>query len=121
MYTGEVDFIKIGSAPSFIKRGNRVGVVTSNSLPIGILKEVDINPEKSFLLPRDLIVLVSDGVLDIFREAEENSLWVKDFLASLNESDPQIVAEVILNKALSMCNGMPADDMTVLCSYIEVN
>ncbi len=121
LYTGEVDFIKIGSAPSFIKRGNRVGVVTSNSLPIGILKEVDINPEKSFLLPRDLIVLVSDGVLDIFREAEENSLWVKDFLASLNESDPQIVAEVILNKALSMCNGMPADDMTVLCSYIEVN
>jgi stage II sporulation protein E len=36
LFTAEVDFIKVGSAPSFIRRGRRVGVVTSNSLPIGI-------------------------------------------------------------------------------------
>lgn len=120
LYTGEVDFIKIGSAPSFIKRGNKVGVVTSNSLPIGILTDVDINSEKRLLAPRDLIVMVSDGVLEIFRDVESN-YWVGDFLASLNENDPQVVAEVILNKALSMCGGKPADDMTVVCSYIDLN
>lgn len=121
LYSGEVDFIKIGSAPSFIKRGNKVGLVTSNSLPIGILNDVDINMEKRFLVPRDLIVMVSDGVLEIFRAQEGNSLWVADFLANLNETDPQIIAEVILNKALSMCEGRPVDDMTILCSYIDLN
>ncbi|NLB89484.1 MAG: stage II sporulation protein E, partial [Syntrophomonadaceae bacterium] len=121
LYTGEVDFIKIGSAPTFIKRGNKVGVVTSNSLPIGILNDVDINAEKRLLAPRDLIVMVSDGVSEIFRDDGENSYWIADLLANLNESDPQIVAEVILNKALSLCGGKPADDMTVVCSYIDLN
>ncbi len=121
LYTGEVDFIKIGSAPSFIKRGNQVGVVTSNSLPIGIINDVEVNTEKSFLLPRDMMVMVSDGVLEIFRGEKETGLWVADFLANLNESDPQVVAEAVLNKALSMSEGIPADDMTVLCSYIDLN
>lgn len=120
LYTGEVDFIKIGSAPSFIKRGNKVGVVTSNSLPIGILNDVDINSEKRLLAPKDLVVMVSDGVSEIFRDAE-NNYWVADLLANLNERDPQIVAELILNKALSLCGGKPADDMTVVCSYIDLN
>lgn len=121
LYSGEVDFIKIGSAPSFIKRDNRVGVITANSLPMGILNEVDINMEKNFLLPRDLVVMVSDGVLEIFREDEGNSFWVVDFLASLDETDPQIVANTILHKALSLSSGQPADDMTVICSYIDLN
>ncbi len=120
LYTGEVDFIKIGSAPSFIKRGHKVGIVTSNSLPIGILNDVDIAAKRSSLNPRDLIVMVSDGVLEIFRDAD-TSLWVADFLTNLNESDPQLVAEMILNKALSLCGGRPSDDMTVVCSYIDLN
>ncbi|HZK44268.1 MAG TPA: stage II sporulation protein E [Syntrophomonadaceae bacterium] len=120
LYTGEVDFIKIGSAPSFIKRGNKVGVVTSNTLPIGILSDVDIASEKRSLVPGDLLVMVSDGVLEIFRDLNSD-LWVAEFLASLNESDPQVVAEMILSKALSLCDGKPADDMTVVCSYIDLN
>ena len=64
--------------------------------------------------------MVSDGVSEIFRDAE-NNYWVADLLANLNERDPQIVAELILNKALSLCGGKPADDMTVVCSYIDLN
>lgn len=120
LYNGEVDFIKTGSAPSFIKRGSKVGIVTSNSLPMGILNEVDIAAKKSILNPHDLVVMVSDGVLEIFRDKDTN-YWVADFLTSLNENDPQIVAEMILSKALSLCDGYPNDDMTVVCSYIELD
>ncbi len=118
LYTAEVDFIKIGSAPSFIKRGNKVGVITSNSLPIGILDTVDIVSEKRTLCPRDMLVMVSDGVLEISRNVNDDN-WILSFLAAIDENDPQLVAEMIFNKALALCNGKPYDDMTVICINID--
>lgn len=120
LYTGELDFIKVGSAPSFIKRGKKVGVVTSNSIPIGILDNLDVVSEKRALYPHDMLVMVSDGVLEASRDAS-NELWLKDFLADVDEKDPQVLAEMIINKALSICKGKPQDDMTVICMYIELN
>jgi stage II sporulation protein E len=118
LYTAEVDFIKIGSAPSFIKRGKRVGVITSNSLPIGILDNIDIVSEKRALCAKDMLVLVSDGVLEISRGVNDSD-WIPGFLEAIDEKDPQLVAEMILNKALILCNGKPNDDMTVICINID--
>jgi|GEM_PF-217357 len=120
LYTAEIDFIKTGSAPSFIKRGRQVEVVTSNSVPIGILDTIDVSTEKRFLYPRDMVVLVSDGVLEVARHKVQD-MWVKDMLAVLDESNPNVVAEIILNEALRICNGKPKDDMTVVCLYIDIN
>lgn len=120
LYTAEVDFIKIGSAPSFIKRGKRVGVVTSNSLPIGILDSVDVSSEKRSLCPRDILVMVSDGVLGMGR-GETDGAWLRDFLTDMEEEDPQTAAEMIINRALSLNRGQPADDMTAIVIYVDLN
>lgn len=120
LYTGELDFIKVGSAPSFIKRGKKVGVLTSNSIPIGILDNLDVISEKRALCPRDILVMVSDGVLEASRNGSPE-LWLQEFLADVDEKDPQLLAEMIINKALSLCKGKPHDDMTVICMYIELN
>ncbi|MDD2585703.1 MAG: stage II sporulation protein E [Syntrophomonadaceae bacterium] len=119
LYTAEVDFIKVGSAPSFIKRGKKVGVVTSNSLPIGILDNLDVISEKRCLCPRDLLVMVSDGVLEAAR-GSGGEMWLQQFLSAIEEKDPQIIAEMIINKALGLCKGKPADDMTAICMYIDI-
>lgn len=120
LYTAEVDFIKIGSAPSFIKRGRKVGVVTSNSLPIGILDAVDMSSEKRSLCPRDILVMVSDGILEIGRsKADEN--WLRDFLTDIDEKNPQVLAEMIIRQALSISQGKPSDDMTAIVMYIDIN
>ncbi len=37
---GETEFIKIGAAASFIKRGENIGIISSTSLPIGILQQM---------------------------------------------------------------------------------
>lgn len=120
LYSGEVDFIKVGGAPSFIKRGKKVGVITSNSLPIGILDSIDMVSEKRMLCPRDMLVMVSDGVLEVSTD-DGDEYWVQEFLGAVDENDPQLVAEMILNKALGMCKGKPADDMTVICMYMDLN
>lgn len=120
LFTAEVDFIKIGSAPSFIKRGKRVGIVTSNSLPIGIVDDLDIAGEKRLLSPGDILVLVSDGVLEVNRQ-QTGELWISNLLSGLHETDPQIIAELILAGALAMCQGIPRDDMTVIVIKLVVN
>lgn len=120
LFTAEVDFIKIGSVPSFIRRGQRVGVVTSNSLPIGIMDNLEISSEKRSLCPGDMLVLVSDGVFEASRDLGGED-WLPQYLAAVNEADPQTNADMILHKALSLCRGKPRDDMTVICLTLEVN
>ncbi|QGU00517.1 Stage II sporulation serine phosphatase for sigma-F activation (SpoIIE) [Candidatus Syntrophocurvum alkaliphilum] len=120
LYTAEVDFIKIGCAPSYIKRGKKVGVVTSNSLPAGILDDVEVKSQKRSLCPKDMLVMVSDGVLENAR-GKDGEEWLMQLLSNLNEDDPQIVAETILNHALAQARGIPNDDMSVICMYIDLN
>ncbi|MGR6837171.1 stage II sporulation protein E [Syntrophomonas erecta] len=120
LYTGQVDFVKISGAPSFIKRGKRVGMVISNSLPIGIMDEVDVISEKRSLCPGDIIVLVSDGVVELNR-GNYGEAWIQEFLSAIDENDPQVIAEMILHKALGLCHGKPRDDMTVVCARLDLN
>jgi len=119
LYTAEVDFIKTASAPSFVKRGNQVATISSSSLPIGILNEVEMVSEKKSLLPGDMVLMVSDGVLDASR-AVNGEEWIVRLLSGLNESNPQIVAEMIISQAVSLAQGKPHDDMTVICMNIEL-
>jgi stage II sporulation protein E len=120
LYTAEVDFIKVGCAPTFVKRGKKVGMVTSNSLPIGILDELDMVSEKRSLCPRDMLVMVSDGVLENIRDGNGDDR-LTSFLADIDEHDPQVMAEMIINQALGATKGKPRDDMTVICMYIDLN
>jgi stage II sporulation protein E len=120
LFTAQVDFIKIGTVPSFIKRGRRVGMVTSNSLPMGILDNFDIGTEKRSLCPGDMLVLVSDGVFEASRSISGEE-WIPEFLSSVSEKDAQTNADLIMQKALGLCRGKPRDDMTVICVIVEVN
>ncbi|HWP98156.1 MAG TPA: stage II sporulation protein E [Syntrophomonadaceae bacterium] len=120
LYEGGVDFIKIGSAPSFIKHGRQVSTIESNSLPIGILENIEPVSEHWQLQIGDMLVQVSDGILENPRKGQ-GELWVQEYLAILDENDPQRVAECLIHKALSLCRGKPADDMTVICARLELN
>ncbi len=119
LYTGEVDFIKTASAPSFIKRAKQITMISSSSLPIGILEDVEPVSERRALLPRDMILMVSDGVMEVSRELNGEK-WIPELLKQTAETDPQKIAELVINRALSLARGKPADDMTVICLKLEV-
>ena len=55
-------FIKVGSTPSFIKRGNKVIKVQASNLPIGIIKEFDVDVVSEQLKAEDILIMMSDGV-----------------------------------------------------------
>lgn len=79
LYTGEAEFIKIGGVVSFIKRNKDIKVIKSNTLPFGILDSVDVTTEKFKLKHGDIIVSISDGVLDIDKNNIGSYSWLEEY------------------------------------------
>ena len=117
LYTGEAEFIKVGGVVSFIKSDNKVTVINSNSLPFGVLDSVDATRTKVKLKHGDIIVSISDGVLDIDKNNIGSYYWLEDYL-QYADSNPSALSRDILEKAMVLSDGKVKDDMTVLVSKI---
>ena len=117
LYNGEAEFIKVGGVVSFIKRGEEVKVIKSNSLPFGILDSVDVCSEKFKLKHGDIIVSISDGVLDIDKNNIGSYSWLEEYL-EYADTNPSALSRDILEKAMVLSGGKVRDDMTVLVSKI---
>ncbi len=109
--TGE--FIKIGAAPSFLIRDDEIMVIKSASLPIGIVNHIEIKTTRKMLRPGDILVMVTDGVLDSRKDLTYKEEWILGFLRDLRYWGPQQIAESLLEKALAQAAEL-ADDMTIL-------
>ncbi|MBE6062552.1 MAG: stage II sporulation protein E [Clostridium butyricum] len=119
LYNGETTFVKIGAAPTFVKRGNIVKAVNSKNLPFGLVDEVDVEYIKGQLKAGDILVSVSDGVLDIDKVNSEKFIWLEEYLKQVND-DPKTLSEKILQKAKELSGKEIKDDMTVLVSKIYI-
>jgi stage II sporulation protein E len=109
---GEAEFLKIGAAPSFVRQRQRVKEVKSPSVPLGILDEVELKPVVVELEDDALMVMVTDGILDVLPTQPD---WFRKFLARQTLTHPQILADEIVRqaRALSGQQGF-RDDVTVL-------
>lgn len=117
MKQGVSDFIKIGSAPSFIKRGGQVNMIRANSLPIGIINNIEVDAIQQAIGHDDVLVMVSDGILESAVDYRDES-WVMDTLQNIVTTDPQNIADLLLNRAIINSGGRVTDDMTVIAVRI---
>jgi len=112
-FKNTIDFIKLGTPNSYIKKKTGVEIINSSGLPIGILEEIRPHITKKYIENFDIIILVSDGIVDAFGK---NNLGV--YINNLNVINPQEIADMILNKARAIVNNVNEDDMTVLVARI---
>lgn len=120
LYNGDTIFVKIGAAPSFIKRGHEVESINSKNLPFGLVDEIEVEVIKRVLKPGDTLINVSDGILDIDKLNSEKSTWIEEYLKNIN-ADPRELSERILDRAKKLSNGVIKDDMTVVVSRIYLD
>ena len=118
LYSGEIDFVKVGAVPSFVKSSNKIKVIKSNTLPMGVLEKVDIDTVTSIVKNGDMIVTLSDGVIDYDNEVVGKEEWLVNFLEETNVNTPKELAEAIINKAKELGSGKVKDDMTVVVSKL---
>lgn len=110
LYEGYCDFIKLGAAPSFVKRDYEVECISSDTVPVGVLSSPKYMDNRIDVYDGDFIIMVSDGILDALVTRTR-----LEYLIRKQESvNPSEIANNILAGALSACGYNPADDMTVL-------
>lgn len=118
MYSGEATFTKIGGAASFIKRGKKVKVVMSNIPPFGLVDKLEIDNVNIQIKKGDLIIMVSDGIIDIDKKAMGDYSWIEEYLKN-SSKEPRNLAKEILEEAKKRSLGNPKDDMTVIVSKVS--
>jgi stage II sporulation protein E len=114
LWTGETAMNKLGACPSFILQGQKIHTVEGAALPLGIIEHV-VPMEHTFTLGEgDTLLLMSDGISEAFEEEES----ILELLRRCREEPPQKLADSLLREALMQRDGLPPDDMTVLCARV---
>lgn len=105
---GEGQFLKSGAAPSFIKRGNSLFRIRSETPPVGLLCSVDSERIKVEVKCDDVILLMSDGIC----QAPEDAPWLMELLGKAPPRRLEDLASSVLSAAVK--HHGRRDDMTVL-------
>ncbi len=113
LFEGNAEFIKIGASSSFVKRGESIKKISSDSLPAGMLTDITPCSKKVSIKSGDIIVLASDGVTG------SDDSWLEGYLAEACEPDPQTLAENIVKEAIIKNDHTVSDDMTVVTLLID--
>ena len=110
----EACFVKMGAATSyFYSPKGGVHRISGNSLPLGSLEDQAAEVYREKIAPGDMILMISDGVLDTGLNRDEMEYWLTKTLADSAGEEARIIAERLLNGALAFSKGSARDDMTV--------
>lgn len=112
---GILSTIKMGACSTYIKRSTgEIELISTASLPVGILSDVNIERDSRKVKEGDYIIMVSDGIIDAGKNKNLGDNWVIYFLKNLKTTNPKEISKEILNKALDIQENNVEDDMTVL-------
>lgn len=116
--TGNIEFVKNGACPTFVKSGSNVEVVKAVSFPAGVLDKIDLVVYDKDLKENDIIIMCSDGIIESNTECKNKELWLKELLENLKTDDVQKISDIILQEAIDNGFGIAKDDMTVIVAKL---
>ena len=118
LYSGNVEYIKNGACPTFIKNNKNVDIIKNIALPAGILNDIDLVVYDRDVEDNDIIVMCSDGIVESNSEYKNKEVWVKNLLEQMETTNAQKIADILLKEAIDNNYGKAKDDMTVIVTKI---
>ena len=113
LYTGSCEFVKAGASTTFVKRQDGIEKINFATLPIGVIKDMEIESVNLELESGDFVIMVTDGVMDALPSDRQESLMTA-FIEEANTVNPKELANYLLGRVLEESGEKPADDMTIL-------
>ena len=113
LYQGTCELMKAGASTTFIRTGGGVERVSSATLPVGVLQELEIERTVRQLGDGDFVVMVTDGVLDALPVGNQEAM-LSALIGGAGTNNPGELAHYLLEQVLELSGEVPADDMTIL-------
>jgi stage II sporulation protein E len=114
LYAGNIEFIKNGACPTYIKQNGKAQIIKALSLPAGILENISLVVYDKDIENNDILVMCSDGIMESNQEYQNKELWVKDILENIETDNVQKIADIITKEAIDNGFGHTKDDMTII-------
>lgn len=114
LHSGEAAFEKLGACASYVIRDGEIRSIGADTLPVGVLPEVEAQSLRMTLCEGDVVILLTDGVTDAYPGGEEA---LREAIGKLAWLHPQAVGERLIAGALA--GGQAKDDMAVLCARVR--
>ena len=108
LFSGNVGLLKAGAPITLLRKNGKIIRCAPSSLPIGILKEINVAEYEDVLGNDDRILMVSDGAVS------EDDEFLEDLLKSWQDEDSQSFAETVMKEILGGKNADFDDDVTVV-------
>jgi len=118
LFEGQAKFLKVGSTPTFIKRGKHVWAVRSDTPPLGIVQDLQVDGSSRQLRPGDMLIMMTDGLMTLSEPVQDTERWMRRVIRDIETDDPQTFADLLLEYVVRQQNGEIPDDMTVLVARI---
>jgi len=81
---------------------------------MGILNDVDVDITKKRLRGGDMVIMVTDGITDIWDSEPDRESFLVRILKEHRSINPQDTADYILKKCQEHIDGEVKDDMTIM-------
>lgn len=107
---GKMDVFKTGAAPSFIKAGGDVELISGAGLPIGIVPGIEPRLIARTFRNGEYLIMVSDGVVD---NQDRDEDWLSSQLRAMGNIAAPLMARQLLNRAAKVGSQLK-DDATVI-------
>lgn len=118
LYNGVAEFIKNGACKTYIKNKQALETIDSNSLPLGILNDVDFTVYDRDMKDGDIYIMCSDGIVESNPEQQDDS-WLIKMIKEINTNNVKKMADIIINEAIDNGYGVLKDDMTVIVAKVN--
>ena len=113
LYSGRLDMLKAGAAPTLVRRNGRCSVAKSTSLPAGILREIGFDKAAITLRAGDVVLMMSDGA------CADGVDWICKELDTWCDKSAEELAEHIAYGAKRRQTAPRPDDITVIAIVVE--
>ena len=111
-----LEFIKLGAAPSYIIHENLVDEIKQDTLPMGIVTNLEYSSTERNIEKGDFIVILSDGAMsDINKETLEN---IFENYKDNKELSEKVLMDKIMEIVVGSQNKIILDDVTVIVCKI---
>lgn len=116
--TGESEYIKLGSAPTYIIHDGKVITISNINIPIGISDVPDYLPITRKLVDNDVVVQISDGVVADNIDITNN--YFTNYLKNIDiNKSPKMLSDELYKLVLKENKNSLKDDVTIIVTKLK--